>query len=195
MNMQHFLLSAGWLIYCGLHSILATEKVKIKITGIMRLTMANYRLLYNIFAVTSLIALLIYQFSIESALLFDSYILSQWIAPIISSMGLTGMGMCIVKYFRQLSGIKKIQTTNVPVLETTGMHRMVRHPLYICTFVFLVGLFLFIPLLSNLIAVVIIIVYTVIAIRFEEEKLVKEFGEQYLEYKRKVPMLIPFFKR
>lgn len=192
MNMQHLLLTAGWLIYCGLHSVLANETIKVKIGERLRLSMANYRLLYNIFALASLIALLIFHFSVNSLKLFDSLFLSKWIGPVVLGLGLTGMLICIFKYFRQLSGIREIQDTKQPVLETSGMHRFVRHPLYISTFVFLIGLFMLQPMLSNLIAVVIIIVYTIVAIKFEEEKLIKEFGDQYIEYKRKVPMLIPF---
>lgn len=195
MNVQHIVLIAGWLTYCALHSILANDRVKEKIVRFMRLSKANYRLLYNIFAFVSLGAMLYYQFSIPSTMLFYNSFLGMWAAPIITLTGLTGMIMCIVKYFRQLSGIREIQLDKVPILETTGMHKFVRHPLYISTFVFLIGLFFYKPLLSNLFAVVIIIVYTIIAIRFEEEKLIKEFGDQYEEYKRRVPMLIPFGKR
>ncbi len=195
MNISHLLLTAGWLAYCVFHSLLANEMVKVKFTRILRLTLADYRLLYNIFALVSLLAILYYHFSLQSPSLFDSYIFSRWIAPVIILTGLTGMMMCIVKYFRQLSGISKIQIDEGPMLETTGMHKFVRHPLYLFTFIFVIGLFLFKPLLSNMIAVVIIIVYTIIAIRFEEEKLIKEFGQQYIEYKRKVPMLIPFGNR
>jgi protein-S-isoprenylcysteine O-methyltransferase Ste14 len=39
----------------------------------------------------------------------------------------------------------------------------------------------------------IITVYTLLAIRLEEEKLVAEFGDQYRRYQRSVPKLIPRF--
>ena len=159
------------------------------------LTTSGYRLGYNIFALVSLVGLLVFHSSVASRNLFVNPVISNWAAPVIVFIGLAGMVNCILKYFRQLSGIREIQEDRKPVLETTGMHKFVRHPLYISTFVFLVGLFLLMPHLSNLIAVIIIILYTIIGIRFEEVKLVKEFGEQYVEYKRRVPMVIPFLKR
>jgi protein-S-isoprenylcysteine O-methyltransferase Ste14 len=63
--------------------------------------------------------------------------------------------------------------------------------LYLGTFIFAWGIFILYPTLSILIAVSIITIYTLIAIQFEEKKLVKEFGEVYKEYQRRVPMIIP----
>ena len=194
MNISHLLLLAGWSLYCVLHSLLADDRYKTKISESLDLSGSGYRLSYNIFALVSLVAILFYHFSVESPRLFGSIIFKEWVAPIIILFGLTGMVICIIKYFRQLSGISKIQEKKEPILETRGVHRYVRHPLYLFTFVFLTGLFLYQPTLSNLIALTIIITYTVIGIRFEEKKLVKEFGDQYVAYQNKVPMLIPFSK-
>ncbi|HMG66270.1 MAG TPA: isoprenylcysteine carboxylmethyltransferase family protein, partial [Chitinophagaceae bacterium] len=72
-----------------------------------------------------------------------------------------------------------------------GIHKLVRHPLYSGTFIFIWGLFLVLPNWSILVADIIITVYTLVALRFEEQKLEKDFGEAYRIYKRKVPMLIP----
>ena len=37
--------------------------------------------------------------------------------------------------------------------------------------------------------------YILLAIQFEEHDLVREFGETYEDYRRRVPMLVPFTKR
>jgi len=37
--------------------------------------------------------------------------------------------------------------------------------------------------------------YILTAIRFEERELVKTFGDRYLEYKNKIPMIIPLKKK
>ena len=109
-------------------------------------------------------------------------------------VGLVIMGICIKKYFAQLSGLKtlfidEVKTGNTLII--TGIHRFVRHPLYAGTFIFIWGLFIFMPYSSLLISNFIITIYTLIGIGFEEKKLIGEFGDQYREYKRKVPMIIP----
>ena len=73
----------------------------------------------------------------------------------------------------------------------TGIHKIVRHPLYAGTFMFIWGLLIALPYLSLLIADVIITVYTLIGLKLEEKKLEKEYGAAYKLYKQKVPMLIP----
>jgi protein-S-isoprenylcysteine O-methyltransferase Ste14 len=77
-------------------------------------------------------------------------------------------------------------------LEVGGLHKYVRHPLYLGTFMFIWGLFLIFPWWSGLIACVIITGYTLIAIKYEEQKLLLEFGKEYETYKSKVPMILPF---
>ena len=47
------------------------------------------------------------------------------------------------------------------------------------------------PLISNLIAAVIITLYVLLGLRLEEKKLYLEYGEAYKQYAKKVPGLIP----
>lgn len=111
--------------------------------------------------------------------------------------GLLIMALCIEKYFGRLSGLKTLFVDEVHTgnqLIVTGMHRYVRHPLYTGTFLFIWGLFIFIPYTSLLISNFIITVYTLIGIRWEEEKLIQEFGDSYKIYQKKVPKLIPALK-
>jgi len=56
-------------------------------------------------------------------------------------------------------------------------------------------LFLILPYLSVLISNLVITLYTMIAIRFEEAKLIKEFGEEYRIYRKQVPMILPGFRK
>jgi protein-S-isoprenylcysteine O-methyltransferase Ste14 len=76
----------------------------------------------------------------------------------------------------------------------TGLHKYVRHPLYLGTFIFIWGLFVLFPLLSLLIADIVITIYTLIGINFEEEKLISDFGKEYTRYQNMVPKIIPFSK-
>ena len=94
-----------------------------------------------------------------------------------------------------ISGLRSLLIENVRnELQIRGIHKYVRHPLYLGTFVFIWGLFLLFPVLSLLVTNAIITIYTLIGIQFEEKKLIDEFGESYRQYRAAVPKLIPFFK-
>lgn len=109
--------------------------------------------------------------------------------------GLLIMFISLKKYFLLLSGIRSVYMASAPAeLKIEGIHRYIRHPLYSGTILFVAGLFFIFPTLRNLIAVVLLIGYVILGIVFEEKKLMKEFGENYKEYKLKVPGLIPGFK-
>ena len=102
------------------------------------------------------------------------------------------MFVSIKKYFLLLSGIRAVYTEDEePELKIDGIHRFVRHPLYTGTILVVWGFFFIFPYLNNLLAVILLTLYVIVGIRFEEKKLVNEFGEKYLEYMEKVPPLIP----
>lgn len=106
------------------------------------------------------------------------------------------MIICIRKYFNDLSGIQSLQTNRppvTPVLQQSGLHKYIRHPLYAGTLLFVWGLFIQFPLVSNLIAAAAISIYVLIGIQLEEKKLVLEYGDEYLEYSGRVPKMIPKF--
>ena len=69
-------------------------------------------------------------------------------------------------------------------LETGGLYRVVRHPIYFGWLLFVGGA----PLMTStrLLFAVISVVYLVIAIRFEERSLVANFGAPYEAYRRRV---------
>ncbi len=194
MVVNHIILATLWIVYCVLHSVLASQRVKKK----MQQQMKNYkwyRLWYTIFSFIFLAALIYYQITIATVQLFtlNGFILIT--GCILCFAGLVLMIICIQKYFMSLSGLRSLiieDYTNE--LQITGIHKYVRHPLYLGTFAFIWGLFLLLPYLSLLIADIVITVYTLIGIQLEEQKLSSEFGESYLHYRRSVPKLFPFLK-
>ena len=74
-------------------------------------------------------------------------------------------------------------------LKIEGPYKVVRHPLYLFTIIFLIlrptmDLFYLVFLIS-------LIVYFYIGSFYEEKKLVSVFGNQYREYQKSVPRLFP----
>jgi methanethiol S-methyltransferase len=194
MILNHIFLVMLWVVYCVLHSVLASTWVK----RALRKNLKNYkwyRLWYTVFAFIFLVVIIYYQIQIRTIELFRPGNLIFIIGIVTSAAGLILMIVCIRKYFMNLSGLRSLVIEDFSnELQITGIHKYVRHPLYLGTFMFIWGLFLVIPLLSLLIANVIITVYTLIGIELEEKKLLSEFGENYRLYRQTVPKLIPTFK-
>ena len=192
MLASHLLLAAAWIVYCVLHSVLASVTIKQILQKKMPRFFRLYRFVYTLFSFFGLVAILYYQFSIHSPLLFIPPVWIQFLGAFIMAAGGVFMGILIWKYFMQLSGVRWLYKEEVSSrLEITGIHQYVRHPLYLGTFAFIWGWFLISPHISYLIACVIITVYTMIGLIFEEEKLIQEFGDDYVQYMKNVPKIIP----
>ena len=189
---EHIILAFLWIVYCILHSVLADLKVKAAAKKMFPDAFKYYRLFYTLFALFGFIAIVLFQLTMDSPFLFAQKTWIYWTGWLVMLAGAVIMLVCIRKYFIHLSGIKSLYE-KVPMneLQVTGIHKYVRHPLYLGTFIFIWGMLLVFPVWSLLISNLIITIYTVIAISFEEKKLEMEFGDSYRTYKTKVPMLIP----
>lgn len=194
MDTQHWILFALWVLYSVLHSFFADAHVKNWFKHLMGKGFRYYRLCYSLFAAITLIFLLWYQFSIPSITFYDSKILRFGLSILLIIPGLIIMVICIQKYFYDLSGIQALQKDQpviTPTLQQNGLHKLVRHPLYLGTLLFVWGLLVMFPLLSNLIAATVLTIYVIIGIVLEEKKLLLEYGHEYREYSKKVPKLFP----
>ncbi len=194
MLLNHIILATLWVVYCVLHSVLASIRVKKSVQKKAGKAYHYYRLFYTLFAAFSLAALLYYQLTIPSKKTFEQSLLLTIGGWLLSAIGLGLMLVCIRKYFMSLSGLKSLfQESPASELMITGVHRYMRHPLYLGTFLFIWGLWILFPTYSLLVANLVITGYTLFAIRLEEDKLVAEFGETYRKYQEAVPKLIPRF--
>ncbi len=195
-NTDHLILTIAWIAFCVLHSLLANEGFKRRVEKASGPLYRFYRPAYSVFAFLNLAIILYLQFSTRSTLLWKPNLLTSLLAIPFLAISLYIMGLSISKYFFYLSGVDVLMNKTVePVLQTGGLHRFVRHPLYLGTIMLVWCIFLYFPYFSHLIACLIITLYSRIGIVFEEKKLVKEYGDQYKQYAKKVPMLIPDFKR
>jgi methanethiol S-methyltransferase len=190
--MNHLLLILLWLVYYTVHSVLASTSVKDFFKKKLKKSFRYYRLSYSILATITLILLLHFQYSFASPVLIKSVLIKYVAILFLVLPGISIMFISIKKYFMLLSGVRSIFTP-VPAseLKVNGIHRFVRHPLYSGTILFVWGLFFVFPFLNNFIAVVLLTLYVLIGISFEEKKLIKEFGKNYEVYILNVPMLIP----
>ena len=192
----HFLLLVYWTVYCLVHSLFASVTIKNWIAKISGAYYKYYRLLYSIFAAATLAWLFVFQFTHHSSQVFRPSLIIMLVSIPMAVLGVIIMMACILKYFVNLSGVDVFLKQRPKAgLETKGLHRYVRHPLYAGTLLFIWSLFFMFPLLSNLIACLVITVYTFIGIKMEEQKLLREYGDDYKIYSSNIPMLLPTFRR
>ena len=76
-------------------------------------------------------------------------------------------------------------------LVTTGPYSRIRHPLYTATLLFLIGQILVSDNWLFLAIVVVLVPYLFKRMRKEEDMMVEEFGEDYIEYMKKTGRLLP----
>lgn len=77
-----------------------------------------------------------------------------------------------------------------PSFKVRGLYRIVRHPLQMGV---LIGLWVTPHMsTSHMLFAALLSAYVLVGLHHEERDLVAVFGEDYLAYKRRVPMLVPF---
>lgn len=174
------------------HSVLASLGFK----NLLRRTagdgfMKFYRLLYNVFSVVSLLPVLYLMIALPDASLYQaaapwSYLLrfGQGLSTLLLFIGVLQTDVLSFVGLRQLIG--KAEENR---LITTGLYRLVRHPLY--TFGLLVLWLSPSQTVNSFVVCLAFTMYILVGAVFEERKLLREFGREYTEYKSVTPMLIP----
>lgn len=186
--MNYALLVSGWVVYFTLHSVLATEHIKEKARRLLKSRFHLYRLAYSILAVIGLFALLFFNGRLATDRFFESTGFVRY-----ASLMLTTAGVMIVqRSFRNysLKGFLGLAEEKQE-LKTDGLLHYVRHPIYAGLVLITIGFFLFIPDWPTLLSCSCLIIYLPIGIYLEEKKLIKQFGEPYLQYKKEVPAIFP----
>ena len=77
-------------------------------------------------------------------------------------------------------------------LIRTGPYALVRHPIYSGLLLAIIGTAVSLGRVRSFLAVAVILVGWWLKWRAEEDFMVQEFGEQYEQYRRETPALIPF---
>ena len=153
--------------------------------------MRLYRMLYNLFAVVSFLPILYPMVFLPDRMLYEvpapfNHLmrLGQGIALILLVVAVFQTDVLSFVGFRQI-----LEEERKGPLMTKGLYRHVRHPLY--TFSLLLLWLSPLMSLNSFILYLALTIYILIGIIFEERKLLREFGEEYANYRSVTPMLVP----
>jgi methanethiol S-methyltransferase len=203
----------AFFLFACLHSFLASFKVKNFLTQRIGNLMAFYRLAYNIFFLWFFfylydilprpdIELFELKFPWDIIILIPQFLSLAgiiWALKYFSVYEFAGLSQ--IKRWKEGSFISNIENedTNNGIsknaydekltLKIEGPYKVVRHPLYLFTIIFLVLR----PTMDIFYAVFLIflIAYFYIGSFYEERKLVSVFGNSYRNYQNTVPRLFP----
>jgi protein-S-isoprenylcysteine O-methyltransferase Ste14 len=186
------------LIYGFVHSLLASLGAKRLVrkwlgAGIDRW----YRLAYNFHGTITFLPVLGLVAALPDRRLYSvpapwAYLMAagQLLAVIVLVVGLRQTGVWAFLGFRQFLDSSPVEP---PRMVKNGLYAWVRHPLYLAGIVFI---WLTPVMTGNLLALNVgITIYLIVGALYEERKLVKEFGEEYRQYRERTPMLIPGLRR
>jgi protein-S-isoprenylcysteine O-methyltransferase Ste14 len=194
--MRYVFLVILWISWCAAHSALIsvpfTEAIRRRFPKGFR----YYRLAYNLLAVITLAPVLLYGYLLRA----DPIVRWQgpWtIVPILLAAGAAYFFWAGARRYdlRQFLGLRQINDektcsvlTDDCSLDTGGVLSRVRHPWY-------AGGMLIVwarPLdVSAILVNLIICSYFVVGAILEERKLKVQFGQDYVDYQRRVPMFFP----
>lgn len=89
------------------------------------------------------------------------------------------------------TSMKVAETHRSKKVVTTGVYSIIRHPQYVGGLLAHVGISFLLSAWYSLLSTPLMIVVVYLISRKEEVELVKEFGEDYKSYQKRVPMLMP----
>jgi protein-S-isoprenylcysteine O-methyltransferase Ste14 len=196
-HMKYWILSAIVSAWCFLHSAM----ISISVTEYLKRSLGPgfryYRFCYNVFSVLTLVPVVLFAYSVRTQPIFswDGYLRIVQVLLLGTSFWLFYLG---ARHYdaRQLLGIKQIQEgtsdkaiTDSGKLDTSGVLGMIRHPWYSAGMLLIWAGQMDV---SSIIVNIILTAYLIIGTLLEERKLVREFGEEYRDYRKRVSMFIPF---
>lgn len=186
-------------LYGALHSLLAARRVKRWAEQRWGMPARRYyRLFFSIMAGLTLLPPLALAALLPDAPLYTIPLPWSLLTGLLQLVGLVGLVYGVLQTgalrFVGLDTALDEGALSRPVpFVDRGLYRWVRHPLYTCSLLFL----WLMPVMTwNLLALNLgVTAYFIIGSRYEEDKLLDEFGEAYAAYRRRTPAFIPRLKR
>jgi protein-S-isoprenylcysteine O-methyltransferase Ste14 len=178
-----------WAIF---HSLLASTGIK----DLFRRAFGNgvvkfYRLFYNLYAAISILPILYLMVTLPDKNLYQASAPYDYVMRV--GQGLSIFFLLVAVFQTDIlsfAGLRQlIQGEKTGKLVTSGLYGYVRHPLY----AFSLAILWFSPIVSvnSFVVYLALTIYVLIGILFEERKLLREFGQQYADYRAVTPMLLP----
>lgn len=188
------LLVLVWLVYFGLHSLLASLPLKRWVARNHPDWMPGYRLFFNISATLLLVPPLAITYLDGGPRLWEWTGIGWWIANGLAAAAAFGI-LCSLRWYdgSEFLGLRQWRggvraAEDQESFHLSPLHRYVRHPWYS------LGLALIWTRDMDpafLTTAVMITLYFIVGSRLEERKLLVYHGELYRSYRRQVPSLLP----
>lgn len=193
MLKSHVMLGLVWMVWCGFHSLFITPEMTGLAERLLGERFGYYRLGYSLFSVATVLPVVLYEYSLDSPLIFS------WSGP----ANLVRWPLLLVGVFLGISagrlyGPLKLFGLRVLLgrgrqeeerLITRGILGVVRHPLYLS------GVFILWTTrdltLARLVTSTVLSSYLIAGSLLEERKLAARFRGEYIEYARRVPRFFP----
>lgn len=183
-------LAAAWLLYGGLHSLLASTRAKAWAAARWPSLAPRYRIAYNVVALVALAPLLWLQWRLAGPPLAE-WPAAMRIAGDLAALAAVAAFAWTLRWYdlRAFAGLRPDAPADAGGLVLSPLHRHVRHPWY---FLALVVIWTRPMDAAWLVASTAITAYLVVGSRLEERRLVEAFGEAYARYRERVPGLCPW---
>ncbi|MDZ4668743.1 MAG: isoprenylcysteine carboxylmethyltransferase family protein [bacterium] len=186
-----------WILFYGTHSLLASSIVKLWVSVNAPSWVAPYRVFYNLVSV----ALFLWAFWVQKGIAEPAYFSVLWLQYLgyfLMAFGAVLSYLSFKNYsLQEFSGLSQLRNKSFNAaiseeLKILGLNQYVRHPLYTASYLIFIGYFLYKPCLGSAIFSILGAVYLYVGAKWEEQKLVAQFGQAYIEYQKQVPMFVPF---
>lgn len=195
--MDYVILAALVSAWCLLHSALISVSATAYLQSRLGHRYRFFRLFFNAASVLTLIPVLIWSSAVRTEPFFRwdgslriVQVLLLGTAAALFFLGARRYDAGQLLGVRQLrEGVPREAGVHAGKLDTAGVLGVVRHPWYLAALLLIWSRHLDV---STLVVNAIFTVYLIVGAHLEERKLVREFGEEYEAYQRRVPMLIPY---
>ncbi|MCW3977078.1 MAG: isoprenylcysteine carboxylmethyltransferase family protein [Candidatus Bathyarchaeota archaeon] len=122
--------------------------------------------------------------------------LSISLINLVVSLSLLVPGAWIAIWAVSATGLEVAETHCTPTnLTTSGPYSIVRHPQYLGWILAHIGVSILFSVAYSMLFTPVLVALVYLISRKEEQELLKELGREYEDYKKRVPMLIPRFRR